>query len=179
MDIEEKLDRVDINDRVIGSTTKNEAHDKGYVHRVVVVYIFNQNGELYLQRKGKHQFLDHSVGGHVLAGESYDKAAKRESLEELRLNQPFSYIGKVYSDEVRRHPKHRHIYSIYKGEVPSTWQLVPTDEVKELELMEIRKIINLINTNPKLFTDGFINTFKLVHHQKDDHSNPPGGHSHY
>ncbi|MFI5270813.1 MAG: NUDIX domain-containing protein [Candidatus Saccharimonadales bacterium] len=168
MDTEEKFDRVDVNDKVIGTTTKNEAHDKGYVHRIVAVYVFNKNGELYLQRKGKRQFLDHSIGGHVLAGESYDEAAKRESFEELRLNQQFSYIGKLYSDEIHRHPNHRHIYSIYKTEVPNGWQLDPTEEVKQLELMEIDKIVSLMDTNPELFTAGFINTFKLVHPQKSD-----------
>ena len=71
----EILDRVDENDVVIGTTTKDEAHTQGYAHRVSAIYVFTEDGKLLVQLRKDDNLLDHSAAGHVDRGENYDLAA--------------------------------------------------------------------------------------------------------
>jgi isopentenyldiphosphate isomerase len=158
MDSDESLDKVDDSDQVIGTTSKEEAHDEGYVHRVAVVYVFNPNGELIVQQIGKNKLYDHSVGGHVVKNETYDAAVKREAYEELNIQGPFSFLGKIYSDESAIHNNFRHIYAIYRSYVANNWNFIPNNEVKHVETMTLRNITSLMSSRPGLFTAGFINT---------------------
>ena len=62
----------------------------GLFRLVVHVAIFNSKGQLLIQRRQKDKsrwadLWDVSVGGHVIAGESSDLAAERETMEELGL----------------------------------------------------------------------------------------------
>lgn len=79
----EIVDRVDKNDKIIGQTTKEEAHKNAYIHRVSAVFCFNPERKLLVQQRKKDGLLDHSVGGHVGLGETYEMAAEREMKEEL------------------------------------------------------------------------------------------------
>ena len=100
----EVLDRVDENDKVIGQTTKDEAHKYAHIHRVAAVFVFAQDGNLYVQEHIKTgNAYDHSVGGHVLRGESYDEAAKREAEEELDITEPLTKLGAFLSKDGRGH----------------------------------------------------------------------------
>jgi len=79
----ELVDRVDKNDNIIGQTTKEEAHQNAYIHRVAAVFCFDPEGKLLVQHRKKDGLFDHSVGGHVGLGEAYEAAAEREMKEEL------------------------------------------------------------------------------------------------
>ena len=62
----------------------------GRFRLVVHVAIFNSKGQLLIQRRQKDKsrwadLWDVSVGGHVIAGETSDLAAERETMEELGL----------------------------------------------------------------------------------------------
>lgn len=157
---EELLDIVDRLDNVTGITTKKQAHNKGYIHRVVAIYVLSIDGKLYVQRVGKNKLYDHSVGGHVSRGETYEEAAKREVREELGLLQPLVSLGKIYSDEVDRHPNYRHIYAIYKCEARAGWKFVPNEEVKDIEALPIKQVVGLMKTRSSLFTTGFLRTME-------------------
>src|SRR5205823_13805800 len=78
-------------DRILRHAARSELHGDNLCHRAVHILIFNETGELYLQRrsrsKDRHPLLwDSSAAGHVMAGESYDETAKRELQEELGIN---------------------------------------------------------------------------------------------
>ncbi len=84
----EILDVVDADDRVVGSMARGEIHRKGLFHRSVHVFLFDESGRLYLQRrsyeKAEHPGKwDSSASGHVDSGESYEEAARRELEEEI------------------------------------------------------------------------------------------------
>ncbi|MBP7741560.1 MAG: NUDIX domain-containing protein [Candidatus Pacebacteria bacterium] len=69
-------------DEIVGTMSREEAHRTGTPHRIAVVYVANQKGEILIQiRKGGR--LDHSSAGHVDVGETYEDAARRELQEEL------------------------------------------------------------------------------------------------
>lgn len=150
----ELFDLVDNNDAVTGTTHKPEAHANNLLHRAVAVFVFRQNGELYVQVHKKSGRLDHSVGGHVSKGEDYDTAAMREAEEEIGLKQPLRFVCKFYSDENDM----QHMFAVYECVAEATWQFVPNDEVDEIIPMSLNEIRNQMTISPSKFTGGFINT---------------------
>ncbi len=85
---EEFLEVVDEYNHVVGITNRREIHEKGMRHRSVHIFIFNTNGDLYLQKRSpsKDQYPEHwdtSAAGHTDPRESPVEAAKRELMEEL------------------------------------------------------------------------------------------------
>lgn len=81
---------VDENDREIGSMEKMEAHRSGVLHRAFSVLLYNNKGELLLQRRAAHKY--HSGGlwtntccSHPRPGETIIAAAKRRLKEELNI----------------------------------------------------------------------------------------------
>ena len=79
---------VDENDRETGLMEKQEAHEKGLLHRAFSIFIFNHKNELLLQQRALHKY--HSAGlwtntccSHPRAGESIEQAAHRRLQEEM------------------------------------------------------------------------------------------------
>ena len=91
---------VDKMDRILRQAARSEVHGDNLRHRAVHILIFNERGELYLQQrsrcKDRHPLVwDSSAAGHVMAGEGYDEAAKRELQEELGINVPLKKVLKL------------------------------------------------------------------------------------
>jgi len=84
---EELLNVYDAKGRVVGAARRREAKNSGRAVGAVNVLLVNARGEVLLQRRPADKenggFWDKSVGGHVSAGEDFDRAAVRETGEEL------------------------------------------------------------------------------------------------
>ncbi|HEX8227459.1 MAG TPA: NUDIX domain-containing protein [Candidatus Saccharimonadales bacterium] len=153
----ELFDLVDKDDIVIGTTDKPTAHAQGLLHRVAAVYVFNENGELYVQvHKGSGGLLDHSVGGHVSKGEDYATAASREAMEELGLTQPLQFLSTFYSDE----GAYQHMFGLYECVADQDWSFAPSEEVAEIIPMKLSELLEMMEKSPEKFTGGFINTMR-------------------
>lgn len=90
---EEIFDVVDEADRVVGQAPRSVVHARGWRHRAVHVWVFNANGEVFLQKRSRTKDMspglwDSSASGHLHAGEGYEAAAGRELGEELGLHLP-------------------------------------------------------------------------------------------
>lgn len=160
MKTEELVDIVDINDIVVGKTTKYEAHEKGLPHRVATIFIFDENNRLLVQHRKKDGLLDHSVGGHVDAGETYDEAAIREMTEEVGLKTELSKIGSFYADE--RLPRNKlqtiHYFGLYETKIKNNElgaMALSKDEVIEMKPMSIEEIADSMTEEPTKWTTGF------------------------
>lgn len=98
-DADEIFDRVDDHDRVVGHVRRGDAHrDPHLIHRSVQVLIFDDALRLLLQRRSDSKdlfpgYLCASASGHVIAGESYATAARREMAEELGAALPLAAVG--------------------------------------------------------------------------------------
>ncbi len=102
----EMFEVVNRDGETIGHASRSEVHgDPSLLHKVVHVLVFNDKGEILLQKRSLHKDVapgkwDTSVGGHVAAGEDIRSAALRETGEELGIAPAdieflYSY---VYSD---------------------------------------------------------------------------------
>lgn len=99
MPSDEIFDIVDEHDNVIGQATRGEVHRQWLRHRAVHILVFNDKGEIFLQKRSRKKDLypgcwDSSAAGHLDAGEDYAHAAVRELREEigLRLTEPLEEL---------------------------------------------------------------------------------------
>ncbi len=87
---DEIFDVVNDRDEVIGQSTRREVHARGLLHRAVHVLVYNQRGQVFLQKRSMAKdsapgCWDSSCSGHLDAGEDYLPAAMRELVEEIGL----------------------------------------------------------------------------------------------
>jgi len=101
---EEVFEVVDEDDRIVGQAYRSQCHgNPDLIHRVAHVLVFNSRGEVLLQKRSMSKDIqpgrwDTSVGGHLMPGEDYLEAARREAREELGLENPeltFLYYSKI------------------------------------------------------------------------------------
>ncbi len=90
---DELFDVVDDRDQVLHSAPRHEVHARKLLHRAVHIFLFNSNGEIFLQQRSMQKDAEPGVwsascSGHVDAGEDYDTAAVRELQEELGVTLP-------------------------------------------------------------------------------------------
>lgn len=89
---------VNRSDKIIGYKSRKDAHIENLLHRTTAILVFNNKGEMLLQKRSKDKdtyagFYTVAAGGHVLKGQSFKKAAERELFEELRISGKLEYIG--------------------------------------------------------------------------------------
>ena len=100
-DPDELFDRVDEDDRVIGTVRRGDAHgNPALIHRSVQVLVSDARGHVLLQRRSRSKdlypgYFCASASGHVLAGETYGATARRELWEELGVALEPRLIGKT------------------------------------------------------------------------------------
>ena len=87
----EEIDILEENGEIVGTTTVNEAHQNGLLHKVVHVWIVNRRNKLLVQKRSDLKefcplMRDVSFAGHVKAGENSLDACEREAKEKLGLN---------------------------------------------------------------------------------------------
>lgn len=150
----EYIDIVDKNNKEIGITDVETAHELKLHHRVVGIFIFSLNGDLYLQKSRKYEKYDNSVGGHVKAGECEDCAAKRELMEEIGVKVPLNKLVTFFPEKSNL----GHVWTLYEGVLPKNWEFKGTEEVEILERKKIEEWLKLINKFPEKFTQGLKNT---------------------
>ncbi len=85
---QELLDVVDENDRVTGVKARGEIHALGLMHRATHILVFDNDGQLFIQKRSMSKdndpgLWDSSAAGHVDSGEDYYACAVRELGEEL------------------------------------------------------------------------------------------------
>jgi isopentenyldiphosphate isomerase len=88
---EEWLPLVDEKGMIIGKELRSVCHtDKKYLHPVVHLHVFNNKGELFLQKRPMFKKVqpgkwDTAVGGHISLNDNIETGLQREAKEELGL----------------------------------------------------------------------------------------------
>ncbi|MCB9815685.1 NUDIX domain-containing protein [Candidatus Nomurabacteria bacterium] len=152
---------VDENDKVVGSEMLFDAIEKGMIRRASRVYVFNESGQLLVQRRSenvlKPLLLDQSAAGHVDEGESYLQAAKRELFEELG-------IKDVVLKEIAISHRTEHFFSaIFKVIVPDNIEIdfdpVELDAVYWYGISDLEQTMAVA---PEKFTPEFLEAWNLL-----------------
>ncbi len=163
--IEDNVILVDVHDKQIGLMPKLEAHEKGVLHRAFSVFIFNNKGELMLQRRALSKY--HSPGlwtntccSHQRDGESNILAAKRRLNEEMgfvtELIEKTSFIYKANFDNGLTEHELDHIIVGEYNHSP----VINCSEVDSWKWMSMEDIRNNINDQPHNYTAWFKIIFK-------------------
>lgn len=159
MPIDEQVDIVSEQDEVIGSTSKNEAHEKGLLHRTVIAEVVGTDGKFTLVKQSSYkqdsgQFVS-PVGGHVQAGEKEEDALKREAFEEYGLKGDFSFrlVGKkIFNREVVGR-KENHYFIVY--EIYADIEPILNDESVGFERFSKDDLGKQLKETPEKFGEAF------------------------
>ncbi len=119
----------------------------GYYRIVVHICIFNERGEMLIQRrqpfkKGWPGMWDVSVGGSAVAGDDSRRAAERELREELGLEWSFEGIRPMLT--VNFHGGFDDVYLIRRNVDIASLTLQP-EEVAEAKWASLSEILGMID----------------------------------
>lgn len=141
---EEYFPLVNEKGETIGKATRRECHSGSkMLHPVVHLHLFNEAGNLYLQKRSMTKDIqpgkwDTAVGGHIDYDESVEEALYREVREELGITDfiPQSIACYVFESAIEKELVYT-FQTIYTGEItPDKDELDdgrfwPIDEIKE------------------------------------------------
>mgnify|MGYP001594992700 CR=1 FL=1 len=163
---DELVDVVNENDKVIGQEWKSVCHKEGILHRISAVFIFNDEGQLLLQKRAAKKLggglLDHSACGHLKTGESYEDGAKKELNEELGIDVPIKLFSKNIPLEKSTRYKGRvihHKLALFTGHHNGPFK-IQEEELESVEFLDLETIKKMILENPENFAGGFKYAFK-------------------
>jgi len=158
----ERFPVVDENDGLLGDAPRREVHGNNLRHRAVHLFIFNRQGELFLQKrsrwKDRHPLLwDSSAAGHVGVGEEYDETAARELEEELGVKAELMRVVKLPCLE---HTGWEFIW-LYRGEHEGPFNLAKR-EIEHGQFFPVDVISRWIEARPADFAPGFLECWRAL-----------------
>lgn len=158
--MEEKVVLITPEDEVLGLMNKQEAHEKGLLHRAFSVFLFNDNGEMLLQKRAASKYHSpnqwtNACCSHPRDGETYKDAALRRLNEELGITadieEKFHFI---YKADVGQGLWEHELDYVFVGNFDGEFQL-NSDEVSEVRYISLEKLEREIKENPENFTEWF------------------------
>jgi 16S rRNA (adenine1518-N6/adenine1519-N6)-dimethyltransferase len=162
VDPKESLQVVDEQDRPIRGVDRATVHAERLLHRAIHIFVLNNAGELFLQRRSyrKDTFprkWDSSAAGHVDLGESYEACATRELREELGLVDQPREIGRVPASEKTG----QEFIRIYQAEADEIIDL-NEEEIETGGFFPLSVIDEWIQQRPEDFASGFLECYREV-----------------
>jgi 16S rRNA (adenine1518-N6/adenine1519-N6)-dimethyltransferase len=157
----EQFDVVDENDQVIGTKPRSEVHARNLLHRAVHILVFNQAGELLLQKRSAWKDRepgkwDSSAAGHLEPGESYEAAAARETEEELGIRPTLTPLGKIRACSNTGHEFVEVFTAQSEGPL-----ILPPSEIEDALFLPLEQIGVWLTTRPQDFAPGFWEVWRL------------------
>lgn len=159
---DEWFDIVSPQGKVVGKAPRSAVHgNPELLHSVIHVHIVNSAGHLFLQKRSPGKDLypgrwDTSIGGHVVSGESIERALHREAEEELGISMGdfrplFRYVHKNDYESELVHG------FFFRDEGPFYINKKEISEGRFWEIEEIEK-----NLGQNVFTPNFEEEFGLL-----------------
>ena len=154
----EMVDIINQQNEVLYQTSKEEAHQKGLLHRCIIAEVIDSKGNWTLvkqasDRQDADQYVS-PVGGHIKAGESETEALAREALEEMGLTSFTSkYIGKAILNREVIGRKENHLFILYEVYTDQTPTL--NHESVDFEKFSFDQLKSELHSNPTKFGHAF------------------------
>lgn len=151
---------VDENDEPIGTMEKMEVHQKALLHRAFSIFVFNDKGEILLQKRANKKY--HSGGlwanaccSHPKPGEETLAAAKKRLHEEMgfdvALTKAFDFIYKAPFDNGLTEYEFDHVFvGTYDGDI-----FPDAEEVSDYCYKSVEEVKNSIQSHPQKYTEWF------------------------
>ena len=158
--MEEQVVLVSEKDEILGVMDKMQAHENGILHRAFSVFLFNDKGEMLLQKRaaGKYHSPNqwtNAVCSHPRLDETYLKAAERRLKEELGIETPLTYrFNFLYKADVGQNLWEHELDHVFTGYFEGAFNL-NQDEVSEVRYISIDDIDKEMSANPENFTEWF------------------------
>ena len=161
----ELVDVVNEKDEIIGQELRSDNFKKGFIARVAAVFLVDSDGKFIITKRAEHKKIDAGLYdlaavGSVLAGETYEEAAKRELQEELSLSGDLKFLNKSYQELKNKEGLLKFFCSVFIAKIDEIPKL--NDEVSEFKKMSLDEIKKEIKNHPEEFCPGFLNDFKQV-----------------
>ncbi len=151
---------VDEDGKEISRASRDLCHDgkSMLLHPVVHLHLFNEKGELFLQKRASTKDLlpgkwDTSVGGHINPGETAEEALRRETEEELGIKDVKFRFREKY---IWQSSRERELVYSFTGSSKSK-PVVNPDEIDEGRFWSVTEIRD--NLGKGLFTPNFEHEF--------------------
>jgi isopentenyl-diphosphate Delta-isomerase len=157
---EEFVILVDEQDNETGRMEKMEAHEKALLHRAFSIFVFNDAGQMMLQRRALSKY--HSPGlwtntccSHPRPGESLGAATQRRLAEEMGFRCPlekaFSFIYKAAFDHGLTEHELDHVFTgTYNGD-----PAINPAEVAEWKWVSVSALLEDVKNRPEAYTVWF------------------------
>ncbi|WP_321425940.1 NUDIX domain-containing protein [uncultured Bacteroides sp.] len=159
---EEMFPLVDEQGNITGAASRGECHNGSkLLHPVVHLHVFNEKGELFLQKRPAWKDIqpdkwDTAVGGHVDLGENAEQALKREVREELGITE---YDPQFITNYVFESKVEKELVFVYK--TTYNGEITPNkDELAGGRFWSIQEIKE--NIGKDVFTPNFEGEIKRV-----------------
>ena len=154
---EEIFDVVNERDKVIDQKPRSEVHRLGLLHRAVHVLVFNERGEIFLQKRSMNKDRepgkwDSSTSGHVDSGEDYDACAVRELREEIGLIVQKTPV-RLFKIDACAETDQEFVW-IYRCQAEGPFQLDP-EEIERGEWVTPEAVTRWIVEKPEDFASAF------------------------
>ncbi|NPA68412.1 MAG: isopentenyl-diphosphate Delta-isomerase [Chlorobi bacterium] len=163
----DKVILVDENDNQTGTEDKMQAHLNGNLHRAFSVFLFNDKGEMLLQRRALSKY--HSGGlwtnaccSHPQPDSSIDEDLKDRLLFEMGIECKLDYLLSFrykaeFSDGITENELD-HVYYGYFNGIPHP----NPDEAEDWKWVDIADIEDDIDRHPEKYTEWFKIIFPVV-----------------
>ena len=152
---------VDADDREIGSLDKQSCHDgDGVLHRAFSLFLFNDRGELLLQRRSRSKRLwptywSNSCCSHPRQGESMQEATARRLREELDTEADLEFIYKFeYQAGFNDRGSENELCWVFLGRLTEKAS-ANEDEIEALRFVSAKALSREMEAAPERFTPWF------------------------
>ena len=180
----ELIETLNENLEVTGIMPRSEVHEKGLLHAVVQLYIYQKKGKkfmLYLQQRSAKKYsyplkYDMSCAGHIDPGETPTQAVIRETKEEIGFDldeSNLNYLGTFDNKRDKGSYIDNEIAHVFLYKVSETPSFAPGDEVEKIIVMADERYFDIATgikeINPAETLDGkntHIMTEDLCPHSK-------------
>ena len=158
--MEEQVVLISEKDEVLGLMDKMQAHENGLLHRAFSVFLFNEKGEVLLQKRAAEKYHSpnqwtNAVCSHPRLNESYEEGAKRRLQEELGIDvdieKKFHFL---YKADVGNELWEHELDHVFTGKFEGEFQLNP-EEVAEVKYLSMEDLEMEMLDKPENFTEWF------------------------